>query len=120
MDLIKEYKKKIILQSLKFFTLVFIICVVINKNSFTLAFLLGFCLSIVNFHLLSKEASKLPQLAQNGFRAFILIRYFFRYFMMALGTYVALLHELNIYLFAIGLFTIQITIYADTLIANKQ
>lgn len=114
MNNVVQFKNNIIRKSLCMAGIVCLALYLFADIRWIGGFGLGCVISMVNFHLLSLDISKMTSLGHTQFRSLLIIRFFLRYGMIGLAIYVAFLHNLNIILFTVGLFMIQIMIIFDT------
>lgn len=121
MNDLRKYKSTIILKCLIGNLIIVGVLFFLAKESMNfISLIMGTIISVFNFSLLSKDIAKMPNLEKRGFASLMIIRFFMRYVMIALAMFVALKYEMNIILFIIGLFSVQLTLIADNFIKLRQ
>ena len=120
MDAIYQYKTEIVKKSLFAFLSICALCVLLSKGILLVSLLFGYSMSVINFHLLALDISKIAILRSSKYSSLLMIKFFMRYAMLALAMVIAFKYTLNIPLFVFGLFFIQIMIVVDNVFNVKQ
>ena len=120
MEIVKQYKKEIILKSFFVFLPILFFLIIFNKSNWLYGFILGYLSSVLNFHLMSVDIGKLSILQARKFQSLLILRFFMRYLIMGLVIFCGFLYNLNIFMLMIGLFFVQIVIFIDNLLGVKR
>jgi len=116
---IDSYKYKIILKSAFLCISVLIIFLILGHTDIYYALVLGFIISSLNFHLLSQDVSKINILAKKEYQSVLIIRYFFRYAMIALAMICVIKYDLGIVPFVLGFFSVQAVLIIDNIYSKR-
>jgi hypothetical protein len=117
---ITRYKKKIIYRSFILFALGFLFLAVTQGNKVSFGFFLGFCISVINFHLLSIDIMKVNTFGKNDYQSVLILRYFMRYLMIGLAMFCAFKYNLNPIAFLAGVFLVQSILFFDNVKFVRQ
>ena len=120
MKSVRHYKNDILKKCVFVCACICFLFIALHKTQVVRGFLLGACISMINFHLLSVDMAKLSILEVARFRSLMIVRFFLRYGIIALAMYGAFLYNLNIVLFIVGLLMVQMIIVVDNVSKIRQ
>ncbi|MBU1863277.1 MAG: ATP synthase subunit I [Candidatus Omnitrophica bacterium] len=120
MDMVHQFKKEVIKKSFIIAAVVLCLLVVSGQRRMFYGFLLGFGISVINFHLLSLDITKIVILARLKYASFLILKFFLRYGMSALAMCCAIKYSCNIVMFMVGLLSVQSIIFIENVLGQKQ